>query len=70
VIDHPQLVRGIVLAAAKKSSAMAEPARLEERRPRGARRRAAVRQAGIDPFKPEETRNELKDEFGTASPSR
>ena len=28
------------------------------------RPRAAVRPAAIDPFKPEETRNELKGEFG------
>ena len=115
-VDHPQLVRGIVLAAA---AAKKFPPRLSElvtksgdpsvpeaerlaamqeiffasgndpriwltgwwpqaSRAQGAAARAVKQsdwwhaghaplfdlQAGIDPFKPEETRNELKDEFG------
>jgi pimeloyl-ACP methyl ester carboxylesterase len=115
-VDHPQLVRGVVLAAAAAKkfpprlsqlvSKSADPAVPEAERlaamreiffasgndPRiwlkgwwqeasEAQRLAAANvkqsdwwhagrvplfdlQAGIDPFKPEETRNELKDEFG------
>ena len=115
-VDHPQLVRGVVLAAAAAKkfpprlsqlvSKSADPAVPEAERlaamreiffasgndPRiwltgwwqeasEAQRVAAANvkqsdwwhagnvplfdlQAGIDPFKPEETRNELKDEFG------
>ena len=115
-VDHPQLVRGIVLAAAAakkfpprlselvtKSGDPAVPeaeriAAMQEiffasgndpriwltgwwpqaSRAQGAAARAVKQsdwwhagrvplfdlQAGIDPFKPEETRNELKDEFG------
>ena len=115
-VDHPKLVRGVVLAAAAAKKfpprlselvtksgdpAVPEAERLaamqeiffatgndpriwltgwwpEASRAQGAAARAVKQsdwwhagsvplfdlQAGIDPFKPEETRNELKDEFG------